>query len=198
VELAVVIGRLVWGVAAAAIAFGLNHQLRPHFEPGYERSETTEALGHLALGSLEIPSRGAHVVVADVSQLGRIFPVREVSLRSVASGTSLPSFELFAELPGTVSAVPGAAQSPRVLRSVELRVRESGRLGARPSFLKRTAADAGKVLAGTLLFTDVRLAPLQHGAAEVFVGDARLELQVETERGVELITGRWTGQLAWH
>lgn len=197
-----VTGKLIWAAVCAALAFGLNHQLRPEFEAAYERTEAPDATGNLTLWRagvpLELPSRSAHVVVADLVRFGKKFPVREVSLRSVAAAGAAPSFELFAVLPDDLQVVPDAPPAPGALRGRELAVRERGRLGARPSFLKRTADGPSRVIAGSLRFTDVRQAAQAPGGVESYVAEARLELQVENDHGVELLTGRWRGTLSWH
>lgn len=197
-----VVGKLIWAAVCTALAFGLNHQLRPQFEAAYERTEAPDATGNLTLWRagvpLELPSRSAHVVVADLWRFGKKFSVREVSLRSVAAAGAAPGFELFAALPDDALVVPEAPPALGALRGRDLAVRDRGRLGARPSFLRRTVDGPSRVIAGNLRFTDIRPAPHSPGGRQSYIGEARLELQVESEHGVELLTGRWTGALYWH
>lgn len=195
------IGKLVWAAVSTGIAFGLNWQMHPVFEAAYERAEVRTAAGTLTLNQegtpIEITTLAGHVVVADVKHLGKIYSVRELSLRSLAPDTAAPSFELFASLPATVAAEPGRPRAPDVLRGAELAVRESGRLGAREAFVKRQGNERGRVLAGSVLITDVSELFDDQGVSLGHQAVARVELQLETSRGVDMVTGRWTGRLVW-
>jgi hypothetical protein len=186
----------IWAAVSVALAFAINVLARPHVEASYERGGAQEPqLGTLTLSdpSLEIPTGAVHVVAEDLPHLGKVYELREISLRSQAARGGVPSFELFVTLPDRVHAIPGRAIDPNELLQLELAVQLSGRLGARESFVQREAAQAGPVLTGTWQFTDVREV-WDTGAAEL-QADARVELQVENARGVDMLTGRWTGRL---
>jgi hypothetical protein len=190
-------GKFIWAAVAFALAFGVNHQMRPRFVPAYETSESADQLGLLSLadGSLEVPSRAAHLVVQDVDHLGRISHVRELSVRSVNLRGTAPSFELFLTLPENLGLSPGAAGDPRILLQLELVAQTRGRLGAREAFVQREGTRVGRVLTGSWQFTDIREV-YDSGQAELR-GDARVELQVEHDSGVDLMTGRWSGRVVW-
>jgi len=196
-----VIGKLVWAVVATGVAFGLNWQMHPVFDAGYELAEVRTQAGTLTLtqdgAPLEIAMLPGHIVVADVKHLGKIYPVRELSLRSLAPETAAPSFELFASLPATLAAEPGRPRAPDVLRGAELVVRESGRLGGREAFVKRKDDERGRVLTGSMLITDVGELFDDQGVSLGHQAVARIELQVETSHGVDMVTGRWSGRLVW-
>lgn len=189
-------GKIIWAVLSLAIAFGLNHVARPHVEASFERGSAAEAqLGTLALTdpALEIPTSGVHIVAEDIEHFGKTYALREISLRSPAARGAVPSCELFITLPDRANASPGRTIDPSTLLQLELEVQPTGRLGARESFVQSEAGHAGPVLKGTWQFTDVR-ENWDSGAAQL-EASARVELQVETERGVDMLTGRWTGRL---
>jgi hypothetical protein len=188
--------KLIWGAVSVALAFGLNVAARPHVKASFERGGAPESqLGTLTLSDplLEIPTTGVHVVVEDTEHFGKTYSLREISLRSQLAKGGVPSCELFVTLPERVNAMPGRQIDPSALLQLELSVQSTGRLGARESFVQREAAQAGRVLTGTWQFTDVREV-WDTGQAEL-QADARVELQVENARGVDLLTGRWTGRL---
>lgn len=191
------VAKLVWAAVSLAVSFGLNTQMHPRFVAAYEATESHEPVGTLKLSdeSLEIPTLAAHVVVEDLVHLNKVYNVRELSLRSASAQGAVPSFELFAVLPGNLAVSPGRRPDPSVLLQLELAVQPSGRLGGRESFVQREAANAGLVLTGTFQFTDVR--QVNDTGKPEWRGDARVELQVERERGVDLLTGRWSGPIRW-
>lgn len=190
------VGKLIWAALCGALAFGVNVAARPHVEASFERGGAQEAQnGLLTLSDppLEIPTTGVHVVAEDLQHFGKTYELREISLRSTLARGGLPSCELFIKLPDRAGAAPGRAIDPNTLLQLELAVQPTGRLGARESFVQREAAQAGPVVTGTWQFTDVREV-WDTGQAEL-QADARVELQVENGRGVDLLTGRWTGRL---
>lgn len=188
--------RLFWAAISLALAFGINIAARPRVEASFERGGAQEEqLGVLTLSepALDIPTTGVHVVAEDIVQLGKTYQLREISLRSQLSRGAAPSCELFIKLPERAHAAPGRAIDPNSLLQIELAIEPTGRLGARESFVQRDAAQSGRVLTGTWQFTDVREV-WDTGKSEL-QADARVELQVETARGVDLWTGRWSGRL---
>jgi hypothetical protein len=194
----VVIGKLVWAALSTALAFGVNWQMAPVFHAAYELSEPRSQAGTLRLKQdgavLEIASLSAHVVMEEVKHLDKTYAIRELSLRSLAPASATPSFELFLSLPVPLAAGPGGVPA---LRGAELVVRQTGRLGARESFVKRQQSEPGRVLAGSVVLTDISEIEGAPGQAPGYQADARLELQVETARGIDMVTGRWNGRLLW-
>lgn len=189
-------GKLVWAVLSAVIAFGLNLVTRPHVEASFERGGASEPqLGTLTLNdpALEIPTSAVHVVAEDIEHFGKKYALREISLRSQATRGAVPSCELFIALLDRANASPGRSIDPSSLLQLELSVQPSGRLGARESFVQREAGQLGPVLTGTWQFTDVH-ENWDTGQSQL-EADARVELQVETAKGVDMLTGRWTGRL---
>ncbi len=191
-----IVKRLIWAAISLALAFGTNIAARPRVEASFERAGAQEEQrGVLTLSetALEIPTTAVHVVAEDIVHLGKTYQLREISLRSQLARGAAPSCELFLKLPDRAHATPGRAIDPASLLQIELAIEPTGRLGARESFVQRAAAQAERVLTGTWPFTDGREG-WDSGKAEL-QADARVELQVETARGVELLTGRWTGRL---
>lgn len=189
-------GKLVWAVLSAAIAFGLNHFARPHVEAAFERGGASEPqLGTLTLSdpALEIATGGVHVVAEDLQHLGKTYALREISVRSQAPRGNVPSFELFIALPAGADASPGRVIDPKSLLQLELPVQQTGRLGGRESFVQREAGQLAPVLTGSWQFTDVR-ENWSSGQGQL-EADARVELQVESAKGVDMLTGRWSGRL---
>lgn len=184
--------KLIWAALSVALAFGANVAARPHALASFERGGASEAqLGVLSLSDpqLEIPTTGVHIVVEEFEHFGKTYQLREISLRSAVARGAVPSCELFITLPDRI----GRQVDPNALLQLELAVQPTGRLGARESFVQREAAQVGPVLTGTWQFTDVREV-WDTGQATV-EADARVELQVETAHGVDMLTGRWTGRL---
>jgi hypothetical protein len=190
----VIVKKLIWAAISIALAFGINTAARPRVEASFERGGAQEQqLGVLTLDSLEIPTSGVHVVAEDMVHLGKRYELREISVRSQLARGAAPSCELFMKLPDRAHATPGRAIDPASLLQIELPVQPTGRLGSRESFVQRDAAQAGRVVTGSWQFTDVREV-YDTGRAEL-QADARVELQVESSHGVDMLTGRWTGKL---
>jgi hypothetical protein len=190
----VIVKKLIWAAISLALAFGINIAARPHVEASFERGGAQEQqLGVLTLDSLEIPTSGVHIVAEDIVHLGKRYELREISLRSQLARGAAPSCELFVTLPDRAHATAGRTIDPDTLLQIELPVQPTGRLGSRESFVQRDSGQAGRVLTGTWQFTDVRQV-FDTGRAEL-QAEARVELQVESARGVDMLTGRWTGKL---
>ena len=191
------VAKILWALVATATAFGLNLKLRPQYEAAYERTEARDPRGTLVFVSpaLEIPSLAAHVVVEDMVHLGKTYRVRELSVRSQSPSGAAGSFELFAALPDSIGVVAGRRLDPSALLQLELAIQETGRLGARESYVQPDPAGPARVVSGSWQFTSVREV-WESGQAEIR-GDARVELQVEREGRVELIAGRWSGTVVW-
>ena len=190
-----IIPKLIWGAVSMALAFGLNLKMHPRYEAPFERAEPLDQHGTLVLSdpALELPTLALHALADDFVHMGKRYPVRELSLRSQQARGSGPSFELFVELPASVGAIPGRHLDPNALLQLELTVQPTGRLGARGSFVQLPGAEPASVLTGTLQLTDLREVN-DTGQPEVR-GEARLELQVEQGRGVQLMTGKWSGRV---
>jgi hypothetical protein len=191
----VIVKKLIWAAISLALAFGINIAARPHVEASFERGGAQEEQrGVLTLSdSLEIPTSGIHIVAEDIVHFGKKYELREISLRSQLPRGAAPSCELFVKLPDRAHAMPGRAIDPGSLLQIELPVQATGRLGSRESFVQRDSAQAGRVLTGSWQFTDVREV-WDTGKAEL-QAEARVELQVESARGVDMLTGRWVGKL---
>ncbi|HKP64382.1 MAG TPA: hypothetical protein VJV78_46915 [Polyangiales bacterium] len=190
-----IIPKLIWGAVSMALAFGLNVQMHPRYAAPFEAGEPLDQHGTLVLSdpALEVPTLSLHVLAEDFVHMGKRYPVRELSLRSQQARGGGPSFELFVDLPTSVGAIPGRRLDPNALLQLELTVQPTGRLGARSSFVQLPGAEPASVLTGTLQLTDLRAVD-DTGQPEVR-GEARLELQVEQGRGVQLMTGKWSGRV---
>ena len=189
------IPKLIWGVVSMALAFGLNAHMHPRYEAPFEHGEPLDQQGTLTLSdpSLELPTLALHALVDDFVHMGKRYPLRELSLRSQQARGGGPSFELFVALPASVGAIPGRRLDANALLQLELTVQPNGRLGGRGSFVQLPGAEPAAVLTGSMQFTDLREVN-DTGQPEVH-GEARLELQVEQGRGVQLMTGKWSGRV---
>jgi hypothetical protein len=192
---------VVAAVVSVGVSYGVNVALRPEFDTHYTAAEYSEETGVLALshrgGSLDVPLMTTHITTRDVVGKGiaRQYKIRELTLRAAALGGGAPRLELFADLSAVGGDLAGGNHDPSVLLQVELPFARSGRLGARRSFLVTEGARQNGIIAGSLLLTNVM--QVEAGPQPKYRAEGRLELQVETERGVDMVTGRWSGKLEW-
>ncbi len=191
------VGKLVWALVSCGLAFGLNLQLKPIIEPQYSATESSTSSGTLTLrGVGEIPITTVHLTAVNVEHLGKVFKLRELMLRTPPDASGSSQLELYASLPEQAGddLVTGP-HDPTVFRQVELPMVPVGRLGRRPSHVllahKRIA-----VVLGTLTLTDVEPAD-EDGASGAYHVHGRVELQVERERGIDLLSGTLDARLIW-
>lgn len=183
-------------LVSVAAAYGINHQLRPVFDTVYDAGEYSTAKGSLTLNragsSVEVPLMTSHVVTNEVTKLGRVYQIHELCVRAAADGGSKPQLELFADV-ARVSG--GLTHDPSALLQAELPLLRAGRLGARRSYVVLDGTHAFSIVTGNLLFTEIM--PIESGDKPVFQGNGRLEIQVETDHGIEMVTGRVSTIITW-
>jgi hypothetical protein len=193
------IAKLVSAVLAIGLSFGLNVALRPEFDTQYDPAEYALQAGTVTLvhrgGTLEIPLMAIHIVTRDVERLGRRYKIRELALRAVASGGGWPRMELFANLSGAGGDLLGGSHDPAVLVQTELPLALHGRLGARPSYVVLAGTERNAIVTGNLLITDIT--QTSSGDSPDYRAEGRIELQVQTETGVSMVTGKWSGRVVW-
>jgi hypothetical protein len=190
--------KLVGAVLSIGVAFGLNKLARPEFDTHYDPAEYSQPTGTLTLshagGTLEIPLMTTHIVTVDVERFGRRYKVRELTLRAADGGTA-PRAELFASLMATGADLLDGAHEPGVLVQNELPVVRLGRLGARHSFIVLDGTQASEIVTGTVFLTDVM--QVAGGEPPDYRAEGRIEVQVQTARGVDMVTGKWSGRVVW-
>jgi hypothetical protein len=193
------LGQVIAGAVSVGISFGVNFALRPEFDTHYAAAEYAQNTGTLNLsrrgGNFEVPLMTTHITTCDVERVGRHYKIRELTLRAAAVGGGPARLELFADLSAVGGDVAGGARDPSVLLQAELPLMQRGRLGARRSFLVMDGSLQSGIIAGSLMLTDV--VQVSGGATPEYRAEGRLELQVETEHGVDMVTGRWSGRVAW-
>jgi hypothetical protein len=191
------IAKLVGAVVSIGIAYGVNVLAHPEFDTHYDPVEYTTQTGSLTLmhsgGTLELPLMTTHVVTIDVERFGRRYQIRELALRSAGGGQ--PQIELFANLSQTGGDLLGGAHDPAVLLQTEFPLARQGRLGARPSYVSLDGSRRNGIVTGNLLLTDIR--QVAEGGPPDYRAEGRLEVQVQTDHGVSMVTGRWNGRVAW-
>jgi hypothetical protein len=190
---------LAGAVLSIGVAFGLNLSLRPEFAVRYDAAEYTQEAGTLSLshagGSLEIPLMAIHIVTTDTSRFGRRHPIRELNLRAAGSGDGEVRVELFADLSRTGGDLLGGTHDPSVLLQAELPLMRQGRLGSRRSYVLLEGTQPSEIVTGTLQLTDVT--EVSGGAHPDYRAEGRIEVQVQTAHGVEMVTGKWNGRVVW-
>jgi hypothetical protein len=191
--------KLAGAALSIGLAFGVNQLTRPEFDPHYDDAEYSQAAGTLTLshagGTLEIPLMATHIVTVDVERFGRSYKVRELTLRAAGSGTTAPRVELFASLSSGGGDLLGGAHDPAVLLQSELPIVRSGRLGARRSLIVLEGTQPSEIVTGNMLLTDVT--QVSAGERPDYHAEGRIEVQVQTARGVDMVTGKWSGRLCW-
>jgi len=193
------IAKLGSALLAIGVSFGLNVLLRPEYDTHYSAAEYAQQAGTLTLvhrgGTVVVPLMTTHIVTHDVERLGRVYKVRELTLRAAASGDGWPRLELFASLSQAGGDLLGGAHDPTVLLQTELPLAVQGRLGARPSYVVLEGFERDAIVTGSLLLTDVTQDAT--GAQPDYAAEGRLEFQVQTPTGVSMVTGKWSGRLVW-
>jgi hypothetical protein len=193
------IAKLVSTLLAIGLSYGLNVVLRPEFDTQYEANDYAQQAGLLTLVqrgvTIEIPLMTTHIVTHDVERLGRIYKVRELTLRAAASGGGWPRMELFASLSQAGGDLLGGAHDPTVLLQTELPLTLHGRLGARPSYVVLEGSQRSAIVTGNMLLTNVT--QVSTDAQPEYRAEGRLEFQVQTDNGVSMVTGKWTGRIVW-
>jgi hypothetical protein len=190
------VGKIVWSVLSLAIAYGVNTWARPQFDTHYDAAEYSQEAGTLNLSAhganSELPLMATHIVCVDVERMGRKYQLRELSLRAI--GADDARLELYAGLAGLGDLGMGA-RDPAGLLQHELPLLPSGRFGARPSYLAIEGNTHSKIVSGSLMLTDVT--QTEFGDKSAYSAMGRLEVQVQTAHGIEMVTGKWTGRLIW-
>ncbi|HEX4354965.1 MAG TPA: hypothetical protein VHZ95_18670, partial [Polyangiales bacterium] len=157
----------------------------------YAESAGSLSLSHSG-GTLEIPLMVTHIVTVDVVRFGRASKVRELTLRAAGSGA--PRIELFASLLDTGGDLIDGAHDPTVLLQTELPLVQRGRLGTARSQVYLDGATPSRIVTGNFMLTDLVDAA---GTHREYTAEGRIEVQVETARGIDLMTGKWSGRLVW-
>lgn len=182
------------------LSYGINHYQRPSFDPSYAAQVYTEPQGSLQLNSrgqtLTFPLMISQAVAYDVKRMGREHKLRELAVRSVGPRDQPAKIELYIDMSRSAGGEMSAgAGDPRSLARIELPVLRAGRFGARPSYVVSDDGQMRKVISGNLMLTGVvqteSVTPARYRA------EGRVELQLEGPKGVELITGRLEGLIAW-
>jgi hypothetical protein len=190
--------KLLGAALSIGVAFGLNQLTRPEFDTHYDPAEYSQPSGTLTLthagGTLEIPLMTTHIVTVDVERFGRRYKIRELTLRAADGGTT-PQAELFASLQATGADLLDGAHDPGALVQSELPLVRLGRLGARHSFIVLNGTQASEIVTGTLFLTDV--IQVAGGPRPDYHAEGRIEVQVQTARGVDMVTGKWSGRVVW-
>jgi hypothetical protein len=198
-EAAAMIAKLASAALAIGLSFGLNVVLRPEFDTQYDPADYALQAGTITLahrgGTLEIPLMAIHIVTRDLERLGRSYKIRELALRAVASGGGWPRMELFASLSQAGGDLLGGSHDPSVLLQTELPLALHGRLGARPSYVVLEGSQRNAIVTGTLLITDIT--QTSNGDLPDYRAQGRIEFQVQTENGVSMVTGKWSGRVVW-
>jgi hypothetical protein len=193
------LNHVVGTAVCVALAYGINHYQRPSFEPSYAAQVYTEPQGSLQLNSrgrtLTFPLMLSQAVAYDVKRMGREHKLRELALRSAGPSDQPAKLELYVDLSRQAADMLPGAGDPSSLAQVELPVARSGRFGTRPSYVVSDDGQTRKVISGNLMLTGV----MQTGtpAPARYRAEGRVELQLEGPSGVELITGRLEGLIAW-
>jgi hypothetical protein len=190
----------VLGTAACvALAFGVNQYQRPSFDPSYAAQVYTEPQGSLQLNyrgqTLTFPLMTSQAVAYDVKRVGREHKLRELTVRSTGPREQPAKLELYVDLSRSAASMGQGPGDPRSLAQVELPVARTGRFGARPSFVVSDDGQIRKVISGNMMLTGV-VQTVTDGPPR-YRAEGRLELQLEGPSGVELITGRLEGLIAW-
>jgi hypothetical protein len=187
------------GVLAAVsigAAFALNEHQRPALASSYAEPEYVARAGTLSLqratgeGS-DIPLMTTHIVSQDIVRVGRFYKLRELLIRAAAPSQEAPSLELYVDVSRVAVAADGA-HDPQLLLQTELPVMPRGRFGSRSSLVTLSDGTSRHIVSGTLMLTEIARA--ESGA---YQGRGRLELQVEANGSIELITARFDGVLSW-
>ena len=190
---------VVGTAVCVALSYAINHYQRPSFEPSYAAQVYTEPQGTLQLNyrgqTLTFPLMTSQAVAYDVKRVGREHKLRELALRSAGPQDQPAKLELYIDLSRQAGDMNPGAGDPSSLAQVELPVARSGRFGTRPSYVVSDDGQTRKVISGNLMLTGV----MQTGAATParYRAEGRVELQLEGPSGVELITGRLEGLIAW-
>jgi hypothetical protein len=188
-----------FGALSIGAAYGINLYQHPEFDSHYDTREYATATGTLTLSrgseNVEVPLMTTHVVTVDVSNWRHPLEVRELALRAAADGGGKPRLELFVDLSKLGGDIAGGAHDLNVLAQVELPLVRAGRLGARRSYIMLDGKQPQTVATGNLLFTEI--SQVESGAKPVYRALGRLEVQVETDHGIDLMTGRFDGQISW-
>ena len=194
-----VLYHVIGTAVCVAIAFGVNQVQRPKYEPNFASQVYTEERGTLQLNyhgqTLSYPMMLSHVIARDVSRVGRVYQLRELSLRAAAPRDQQAKVELYSDVSqrtGSMSPGPG---DPQMFAQQELPISRSGRFGARPSYVVGDDGQVHNVVSGNIMLTEVL--PNEGDNPPRYSAEGRLELQIEGSSGVELITGRFEGAIAW-
>ncbi|MEY4583250.1 MAG: hypothetical protein RL701_7953 [Pseudomonadota bacterium] len=193
------VGHAVGAGLCIAAMFGANVYVRPVIETRYEEREYVQPTGTLHVrrrgDTSETPLMTTHILTRDIERLGRVYQVRELLLRSASPSQQTASLELYIDLSRVNGDLLSGSHDPGTIVQSELQVLPMGRLGAKPSFILLGDATPRRVITGTLLLTEVTM--MQEGDKSVYRTAGRLEMQVDSGQGVEMITGRLEGQISW-
>jgi hypothetical protein len=193
------IAKFATGVLAIGLAFGANLLMRPNFDLHYDAAECAQQVGSMTVmrggAALEIPLMAAHIVTKDVERLGRRYPIREFIVRAATTADAAPRMELFVSLAESGGDLAGGAHDPSVLAQHELPLLAAGRPGARSSYVVLSGTTRSAIVSGSLYLTDV--AQTSTGSPAEYTAQGRVELQVQTDTGVDMVTGKWSARVVW-
>lgn len=189
---------LIGTALCVGLSYGVNHIQRPRFDPSYPAQVYSEQQGGLQLHhrgqTLTYPLMVTQVVSYDVKRLGREHKLRELVLRSAGPPEQPARLELYVDLSRNLGGMAAGPGDPRSLAQLELPVARTGRFGARPSYLITDDGQKRQVISGNVMLTGVVQTA---GQTPRYRAEGRVELQLEGAPGVELITGRLEGLIAW-
>ena len=191
--------KLVTALIGVGVAFGINTMMRPQFDTHYAAGEYAQPTGTMSLshrgGDLDVPLMTSHIVTTDVERFGRRYQVRELNLRAATSGDGWPRMDLFANMAQAGADWRGGSRDPTQLEQLELPLMPAGRLGSRTSYVVLDGDQRRNLITGSLWLT--RVTPASDANRQSYDAEGRIEFQVQTETGVIMVTGKWTGKLVW-
>jgi len=180
--------------ASIGLMFVVNTHQRPTVDEQYDEREYVNIGGTLSFNrtgeSTEVSLMPIHVLTRDIQRGGRTLRVRELMLRAAVPRGEPAPVEVYVDV-APVGDIAAQLRDPQRLAQTELPVLPTGRLGTRQSFVTLDGEQPRRVITGSLLLTEV--VPAQ-GA---YKASGRVELQVDTGHGIELISGRVEGQISW-
>lgn len=198
------VARILWAVASAGLAVGANMQLAPTFTRAYDRAQYELKTGAVTLqidrkgAPVELPLANVHLVTTSFTHVGKVYDVRELSLRAADDIISTPRLQLFATLPSARGQDPAeSGHNPALLRGRELPLERSGYLGSAPSYFVLAPDEPLPVISGTLRFDSIEPPPPGEPPGAGHVASGTLRMQVETEDGVRSVQGRVEARLVW-
>ncbi len=197
------VGRVLWAVLSAGLAFGINLQQKVVFTREYDRAEYETKTGQLTLQSpagvanadAPFPLANVHIVTSDVQHVGKRYEVRELVLRAADDVISTPRFEVFASLPSAPGKdLAGGPHLPTLLRGVELPIAKAGWLGARPSYFVVSRGRPSPIVSGSVRFDELTPAADQRST---YLARGVFRAQVDGPDGVTNLSAKIEAHVVW-